>query len=612
MHPDVEKLVSAGRINQAVGEKLSTLSPDQYVLHGSWGAGKVQSWDLFSGKVTIDFEESKDQTMGLKLALQKLLPLQEDDVRVQRFSDLDSLKTLAKEDPAELVVRILKAYEGRMKPDMLDDELAGVVIAKEDYKKWWDKAKKALRESKRANVPSKRTEDITLRNENESPLQSLINDFEAAKTIKNKIKTLDAVKAETEALQDDLDAVGKIVSDIEVIARKSLKLNTGQTLELLCVREEIIELVEKYEAPEERFSIAEALQQIEADLAAEVSPLASVRQRRIYLSYPGAFEDQWIDKLLNLFDEVGTRGVSEIAKILDEKEELKAFNKHIKKALSRRSLGPDALSWLCRERNKASEKSFGFEVGQAVLNIIESDYLEDGPRKSNRLQAYVMEDRELITDFLKGIEKNDVKNFCKKLLSSPAFPDLDRKSLMARIIKKLPETQKLVAGTVTKKDKSLIVSWDSLERKRAEYEDLVKERIPQNIKDIAIARSYGDLRENFEYKAAKDMQLVLNRRKGEVESELNRAKGTDFADADTSAANVGTVVTLEDSKKKASVYTILGAWDGDPDKKTVSYQSEVAKGIIGKKVGEAVKVQDFDSDAIFDFKIKSIDKFFKG
>lgn len=612
MHEDVEKLVNAGRISEAVGQKLTTLAPENYVLHGSWGAGKVSSWDLFGGKVTIDFEKSKDQSMGLKLALQKLEPLVEGDLRIQRLDDLPGLQAIAKDDPGEIIVRLLEVSGGRLSPDQIEDELSGTLIESDVYKKWWDKAKKSLRETKRANVPTKRTEYLTLRDQNESPLESLVKEFEETKNLKIKIKKLDAIKSEEEALKADVSFIERIATQVELVARKSLKLHGGQTLELLCMRDELIDLVEDYKLPEEGFNIESALQEFSGELAAATSPLASVRQRRIYEAFPAAYgEKEWLKPLLNIFNNIGTRGVGEIAKLLEEKDETKSLHKHIKKALSLRTLGPDALSWICRERNKSAEKCFSHEVGLAVLNIIESDYLEDGPRKSNRLQAFVMEDRELVTDFLKGVEANDIQNFSKKLLSSPAFPDLDRKSLMARVIKTYPETGELVEGSVTKRDKSFVVSYESLDRKKEEYRDLVESRIPQNIKDIAIARSYGDLRENFEYKAAKDMQAVLNRRKGEVGQELTRAKATDFANAETSKVGIGTIVTLEGDSGTV-VYTVLGAWDGDPDKKVLSYQSVVGKELMGKKVGSKVTVQDFDTEVDQDFKVKSIEAYNKG
>ena len=79
--------------------------------------------------------------------------------------------------------------------------------------------------------------------------------------------------------------------------------------------------------------------------------------------------------------------------------------------------------------------------------------------------------------------------------------------------------------------RGLVVSWESLERRKNEYTSWSRKKFPANSKEIAIARSYGDLRENHEYKAAKEMQKLLMRRKSELETQLVRARGTDFANA---------------------------------------------------------------------------------
>src|SRR4029077_15447148 len=103
---------------------------------------------------------------------------------------------------------------------------------------------------------------------------------------------------------------------------------------------------------------------------------------------------------------------------------------------------------------------------------------------------------------------------------------------------------------------------------------LVHKKIPANSKELAIARSYGDLRENHEYKAAKEMQKVLMRRKDEMETELVRARGTDFTSARTDVASIGTIIhatNIENSSRES--FTVLGAWDSDPEKGIVSYLS---------------------------------------
>ena len=135
-------------------------------------------------------------------------------------------------------------------------------------------------------------------------------------------------------------------------------------------------------------------------------------------------------------------------------------------------------------------------------------------------------------------------------------------------------------------------SWPSLERRRDEYEELVKKKIPANSKEIAIARSYGDLRENHEFKAAKEMQKVLMARKGELEIDLTRARGTDFSDASVDQVSVGNkmVVTNLDTNKEET-FILLGAWDGDPDNQVLSYLTPLGQAFLGKKPDDEAEIQ---------------------
>src|SRR6266478_6651173 len=142
---------------------------------------------------------------------------------------------------------------------------------------------------------------------------------------------------------------------------------------------------------------------------------------------------------------------------------------------------------------------------------------------------------------------------------------MDKRSLLARIVKSYPAIQSLISGDQAKQEATLVVSWESLERRKDEYRELVEKKIPANSREIALARSYGDLRENHEYKAAKEMQKLLMRRKGELETALVRARGTDFTNAKTDVAGIGTRVQATDLiAQHQETFTILGAWDSDP------------------------------------------------
>ncbi|MGJ8724279.1 MAG: GreA/GreB family elongation factor [Roseibacillus sp.] len=607
MHPDVAKLVEAGRITEAVGNRLSELAPDSFCLHKSWGAGRVTEWDLFGGKVTIDFERAREpQTMGLKLAIQKTETLEVDDFRAERVAKLGELRDLAENNPAELIVRMLQSHGGSLKPDAVDKELCGTIVPEENYKKWWDKAKKIAREGGRVVVPSKRTEPLVLRDENMSPLESLVGEFSEARDLKTKIGVLDSLKNETKGLQEDPEVIQGLAKEIDESVKKGIRLNLGQSLDLLACRDELFSAVDGAELADGSLRIPDALGLADGDVAAQVTSLAAARQRRIYEAFPAAYGDDWIQKLMGVFEKVGTRGVNEIAKFLLAEDQFEPLLKHIKKGISLRTLSGEALMWICRERNGNAENVFSTDVGFAMLSVIEAGAVDDGPRKGTRLQNLLMDDKKLIPDLLSDIDINEARNFARKLLQSPALAELDRKSLMARVIKAHPETQDLVTGEAKEeKDEAIVVSWKSLEKRKEEFADLVNNKIPQNVKDIAHARSYGDLRENFEYKAAKDMQSVLARRRTDMEKELDLAQGTDFSGVDTSSAAIGTVVVLENEQGEKT-YTVLGAWDSEPENNVVSYLSNVGRALVGKKIGDSVEVTDLETEKAESFTLKSI------
>ncbi|GAA5119237.1 GreA/GreB family elongation factor [Luteolibacter yonseiensis] len=611
MHPDVAKLVEAGRIPRPVGERLSQLAPGNFCIHKSFGAGKVTDWDLPAKKVTIDFEKSTGQTMELQFAFQKTEWIPAEDFRAKKIEQLEELRTLSKSDPIALVVHLLQSHGGSMTGDALEKELSGAVIPEPTFKKWWDATKKTLRESRLAAVPQKRTEAIVLRTGDRSPAQSLVADFEAARDIKGMIRALEAIAADIGAFENDSDALKRLLSDIDEGAKKAARVQLGQALQLVAARDEVISSSKALELESSAVRLSDLL--LSADpsrLAEEAGTLPSSRQRAVYEAFPNAFGDIWVSKIVKVFDSVGARGVTEIARILLERDAMPALVTHLRSAIARRALGPDALIWVCRERKGPAAEIFSADVGASVLNLLENDHLSDGPRKTSRLQSLLGDDKTLLTDLVAIMDINETRNFARRLLDCPVFGELEKKSLMARIIKARPETAELVNGSNQKRpDEVLLVSWESLEKKKTELDDIVRNKIPQNREDVKIAKSYGDLRENFEYKSAKDMEKYLGFRRTALEKEIANSRGTDFKGSDAGRINIGTIVTLADAAGAETEITVLGAWDSIPETKTVSYLSEVGKALVGRAPGETVQVRDEETEQMQTLTVRSIRPF---
>ncbi len=608
MHPEVAKLVEAGRINSAVGERLSQVAPGCYLLSKSWGAGKVVSWSLRDKKLIVDFAEKSGQEMDLQFVLQKTEPLQADDFRAKKIEQIEELRHLAKSDPVELAAHVLQSHGNSMTLDAFEKELNGPVIRTADFKKWWDAAKKLMAASKRVVVPPRRTDMIVLRAGGMSPAEALVADFEAARDLKVKAKTLEAIAAEIHLLADDESTLRRLYDDIEAEVKRGTRLHLGNVFELLLIRDQMV-AASKIPLVEDATRLSEVIRAEYSRVSEAISSMSAIRQREVYDAFPSAFGGQWVEKLMGVVEKAGARGLGEIAKIFEARGELAALEDYLRRAITRRSLGHEALIWVCREREASGARVFNADVGAAILNQLESDFIADGPRKSQRLQSLLGEDKELLSDLVSMMDVNEARNFGRRLMECPVFNELDKKSLMARVIKARPETETLVSGEDKNKEEELLVSWSSLEARRAELQELVSVRIPQNREDVKIARSYGDLRENFEYKSAKDMEKYLNSRRRDLERDVARARGTDFKGVDCSLVNIGTVVTLSNDKGESYQLSVLGAWDSDPEKRWVSYLSEAGAALLHAKMGDEVQLRDHDNQQQMNWTVAKIEPF---
>jgi len=138
-----------------------------------------------------------------------------------------------------------------------------------------------------------------------------------------------------------------------------------------------------------------------------------------------------------------------------------------------------------------------------------------------------------------------------------------------------------------------VTSIASQKRMQAELKHLIEVLIPQNAEAVAYARSFGDLRENAEYDAAKEQRRFLQRRRSDLEKSLGFMEVTNFSDVGlTDTVVPGCRVFLKDAKGKEVSYYILGAWDGDVDRGRIAYKAPLGQALVEHKVGETVKLPE--------------------
>ncbi len=327
--------------------------------------------------------------------------------------------------------------------------------------------------------------------------------------------------------------------------------------------------------------------------------LPAAKEKRVLQALPAVLGARWTERVLQLMRGSHSRLVAQIARVLSETGQQAELRFSLEKAIREHSVTSEMLVWLCNEREKWPDLITS-ELLNAILSAVERDQ-HRAPSRGSKLQRLLVEDRQLIGDIFAGAEIGVARDAVRRLMLTPLFDQLTKRSLLARVVKLYPELENMITGEQPEeKSAALIVSWSSLERRKVEYEELVKKKIPENTKEIAVARSYGDMRENFEFKAAKQMQAVLMRRKTELEQALHNARGTAFESPDMSRVSIGTIVTLRDAdSKKEEIYTILGAWDGEPERNIISYQTATGQALLGHKLGEVVTIKTDEGERSF-------------
>ncbi|HCK93641.1 MAG TPA: transcription elongation factor GreA [Gammaproteobacteria bacterium] len=142
---------------------------------------------------------------------------------------------------------------------------------------------------------------------------------------------------------------------------------------------------------------------------------------------------------------------------------------------------------------------------------------------------------------------------------------------------------------------------------REELNHLKKVERPRIIAAIAEAREHGDLKENAEYHAAREQQGFAEGRIQEIEAKLSLAQIIDISKMDNNGKVLfgSTVTIINVDTDEESVYRIVGEDEADIKQNLISVGSPIARGLIGKEEGDAVKIQT--PKGIIEFEIDKVE-----
>jgi transcription elongation GreA/GreB family factor len=306
-------------------------------------------------------------------------------------------------------------------------------------------------------------------------------------------------------------------------------------------------------------------------------------------------------RLLAVLPEMSYTLLSETLDALKEHPALPAVQSRCRELLLSPHAPATLVVWIFRHRDTLSGwplPGLTELLAHAIL-LVEARLTGEELRMQNHMRQ-LFENSKWFAAILEELDATGRRALFDRLQASTAWDAATQRALMGRMIKFEPalaeRRRALDNGALAARAAPRMTSWRSLLERRTQYKRLVEVELPKSSQDIAVARSYGDLRENFEYHAAKHAQALLLQRQSEMEQELKLMQGTDFAQASTASVGMGVRVRMAYADGRSASYCILGEWDRDESLAIISCKSRLAQCLEGCRPGASTQIPGEQGD----------------
>ncbi|HQO66178.1 MAG TPA: transcription elongation factor GreA, partial [Spirochaetales bacterium] len=228
----------------------------------------------------------------------------------------------------------------------------------------------------------------------------------------------------------------------------------------------------------------------------------------------------------------------------------------------------------------------------------------DNRRINKQVDTILFKDGRL-TSYFKTADKDDIERIFALISDVKDLDPAVKLSLRKQIAESHPDFKFNDEAEKTVVSRGLMVTASKYEEKNKLLSHIMEVDVPANQKEIAFALSLGDLRENAEYKAAKEKQDELNAKVGKLKNEIERAQIFDAGSITTGKISFATEVLLHNDLDDADeIYRILGPWESDPSNHVISYLSPLGKRLLNHKVGD--KLSFVIHERKFSYTVKAI------
>ncbi|HUO85676.1 MAG TPA: GreA/GreB family elongation factor [Thermoanaerobaculia bacterium] len=525
------------------------------------GVGVVTELNPELGICRLDFENEKRVAVPLGAAPKYLEPMGRDFLLRRKIDDPDGLQEEVLADPARALEEVLRGFGRAMTAAEIKDAMTGIVPAGR-WSTWWTSARKHPQivvsgGGARASYSWKASAEAA---------EEAIRKKFARAPLRQKLEIAKKESARNEELADSFASV------LAAEAERIHQTDPATAWEILTILEKLPGRHSSDLDPDGLLLGPRTARVLAAipDRALRERALEIVRLRH----------DQWQQVFAEIFFlEEDPRVLTLIADALEREGANDIRSRLIDETLRFPRRRTHAFAWYCRvlQETEPLPQRADYALVFQMLDVLSS---EEAAAVRPRLKE--MFDRGgLVLRVVMGRDQPDEAERLRETIDRFGMIESYRRDLIKSAI-----TMKY-AQLRDAEAEPILTTVESAAAKRAEYENLRTVEIPANLKAIQEAREMGDLRENFEYKAARQRQEYLSARLSALQSELSRIRTLDPSEIDPSQIRVGTRVILRNGDLER-VVSILGPWESSPEHGIYSYESDAAKALIGKRPGEMV------------------------
>jgi transcription elongation GreA/GreB family factor len=524
------------------------------------GVGRVVEANLGLESFKVDFERIRGLTVGFKAAPKLLRPLAPDHVLRRKLEAPAVLKALT---PPELLRTVLQSYDRALTAGEVRDILAGLV-SESQWTAWWSAARK---HPQLVASGSGARQTYRWAESSGDALDSVWKSFEHSDPRK-KIERLRREGARDAGLRD------RMAANLAAVGEQMADRDPGLAFEIwFAIERSGSKIVEEVDwTPDDLLTDQHQrlFSGIEERLLRERA-YAMVRERRE--DWPAIYRDAMSKesdpRALDLLAEGLSKGAPrELDRLLDS-------------LLAQPHRNPPAFVWLAERAatDEAMRTRNALRMLQQILTTLSRD--EFAPYRV-RLLA-LAESGGTVPRLLSHLTEDQAAQAEDAIQRAAPLEPYQREQLVNAIHLRF---QGLRKDSGPPPIYALIAS---VEAKRAELQQIMSVEIPANRKAIEEARAMGDLRENFEYKSARQRHEYLNARAASLNADLQRVRLIEPGEMDTSEVRIGTRAHLTGAEGK-KVMTILGPWESKPEEDVISYESDLAKDLLNRKPGDTVSL----------------------